>query len=171
MPPGVTADPADGMGLASSQASMARRRYERYRWSPVRRIAIAKQRPPGLPAWADTRLQGVSRRLLEAHDAPPLSAHGQGFRPGRGCHTALTEMRRTWAGLVWCSGGDRARCCDRLDHGVLRSMLREQIQARRFVRSSEHLLKAGDLEHWVDHATPSGAPQGGVVSPIRSTIA
>ena len=32
------------------------------------------------------------------------------------------------------------------------------------------MLKAGYLEDWTWHATHSGAPQGGVVSPILSNI-
>jgi hypothetical protein len=79
-------------------------------------------------------------------------------------------MRRTWQGIVWCIEGDLAQCFDSLDHGVLRAILREQIPDKRFLRIIEHLLKAGDLEPWVDHATLPGAPQGGVVSPLLSNI-
>jgi retron-type reverse transcriptase len=50
------------------------------------------------------------------------------------------------------------------------AILREKIQDNRFLRSIEHLLKAGYLEPWVYPATRSGAPQGGVVSPILATI-
>ena len=32
------------------------------------------------------------------------------------------------------------------------------------------MLKAGYLEDWTYHETPSGAPQGGVVSPLLSNI-
>jgi retron-type reverse transcriptase len=175
MTPGVTVATVDGMCLANIQAIIARLRYERYRWTPVRRISSAKKRsrqrrPLGLPTWADKLLQEVIRRILEAYDEPPLSDHGHGFRPGRGCHTALTEMRRTWKGLVWFIEGDLAPCFDSLDHGVLRSILREKIQDHRFVRIIEQLLRAGYLEHWVYHATLSGAPQGGVLSPILSNI-
>jgi hypothetical protein len=175
MPPGVTAETVEGMGLANIQAITARLRYARYRGTPGRRIAIAKQRarkrrPLGLPTWADTRLQEVSRSLLGAYGAPQLSAHGHGFRPGRGCPTALTEMRRAWKGIVWLIEGDLAPCFDRLDHGVLMAILRERIQDHRFVRVIAHLLKAGDLEPWVDHAALSGAPHGGGVSPLLSTL-
>jgi retron-type reverse transcriptase len=75
MTPGVTAETVDGMCLANIQAIIARLRDERYRWTPVRRISIAKnrsrkRRPLGLPTWSDTLLQEVIRSLLEAYDAP-----------------------------------------------------------------------------------------------------
>jgi group II intron reverse transcriptase/maturase len=175
MTPGVTAETGDGMCLAGIQAIIARLRYERYRWSPVRRIYIAtkrsrKRRPLGLPTWSDKLLQEVIRSLLEAYYEPQLSDHGHGFRPGRGCHTALTEIRRTWKGVVWFIEGAIAQCFDSLDHGVLMAILREKIQDHRFVRVIANLLKAGYLEQWVYHATLRGAPQGGVVSPILSNI-
>jgi Reverse transcriptase (RNA-dependent DNA polymerase) len=167
MTPGITAETVDGRCLANIQAIIARLRYERYRWTPVRRLSIAKKRsrkrrPLGLPTWSDTRLQDVIRSILEAYDEPQLSDHCHGFRPGRGCHTALTEIRRPWQGIVWFIEGDLAQCFDSLDHGVLLSILREKIQDNRFVRTIEQLLRAGDLEHWVYHAPLSGAPQGGV---------
>jgi group II intron reverse transcriptase/maturase len=175
MTPGVTAETVDGMCLAKIQAIIARLRYERYRWTPVRRIYIAKKRsrkrrPLGWPTWSDKLRQEVIRSILEAYYEPQLSDHCHGFRPGRGCHTALTEIRRTWKGIVWFIEGDIAQCFDSLDHGVLMSILREKIQDNRFLRIIENLLKAGYLEPWVYHATLSGAPQGGGVSPILSNI-
>ncbi len=50
------------------------------------------------------------------------------------------------------------------------SILRETLHDNRFLRLLSHLLKAGYLEEWRFNATPSGVPQGGVVSPILSSI-
>jgi retron-type reverse transcriptase len=79
-------------------------------------------------------------------------------------------MRRTWQGIVWFIAGDLAPCFDSLDHGVLMSSLREQLQDQRVWRSIENLLKAGYLEPWVDHAPRRGAPPGGGVRPLRSNL-
>jgi len=59
---------------------------------------------------------------------------------------------------------------DRIDHGVLLSILGEKIHDNRFLRLIRHLLQAGYLEDWQYHKTLSGSPQGGVVSPILSNI-
>jgi hypothetical protein len=52
----------------------------------------------------------------------------------------------------------------------MRSILAEQIHDGRFLRLISHMLKAGYLEDWRWNATLSGAPQGGVASPILSHI-
>ena len=50
------------------------------------------------------------------------------------------------------------------------AILREQLHDQRFLRLLAQLLQAGYLEEWRFHATLSGVPQGGVVSPILSNI-
>src|SRR5262249_61629371 len=91
--PGSTAETVDAMSLEKIDRIITALRYERYRWTPVRRTFIPKKsgklRPLGLPAWSDKGLQDVIRAMLEAYDEPQFSAHAHGFRPGRGCHTAL----------------------------------------------------------------------------------
>ena len=43
MTPGVTAETVDGMSLRKIEAIIEALRYERYRWTPVRRTYIAKK--------------------------------------------------------------------------------------------------------------------------------
>src|SRR5258707_2615610 len=38
----------------------------------------------------------VIRLLLEAYYEPQFSARSHGFRPRRGCHTALSEIQHNW---------------------------------------------------------------------------
>ena len=49
-------------------------------------------------------------------------------------------------------------------------ILAEKIHDNRFLRLIQQMLTAGYLEDWRYHETLSGAPQGGVVSPILSNI-
>ena len=49
-------------------------------------------------------------------------------------------------------------------------ILSEKIHDNRFLRLIQQMLKAGYLEDWKYHETLSGAPQGGVVSPVLSNI-
>src|SRR4051812_17747713 len=49
-------------------------------------------------------------------------------------------------------------------------MLAEKVHDGRFLRLIERMLHAGYLEDWTWKATLSGAPQGGVASPILSNI-
>jgi group II intron reverse transcriptase/maturase len=172
--PGATMETVDGMSLEKIDAIIDALRHERCRWTPVRRTYIPKKsgklRPLGLPTWSDKLLQEGVRLMLEAYDEPQFSPHSHGFRPGRGCHTALGEITKSWRGVKWFIEGDISQCFDSLDHEVMLSILRESIHDNRFLRLISNLLKAGYLEDWRFNATMSGAPQGSVVSPILSNI-
>ncbi len=175
MTPGSTEETVDGMSLAKIGAIIDALRQERYRWRPARRVYIEKPhsnklRPLGLPTWSDKLLQEVIRLILEAYYEPQFSDRSHGFRPGRGCHTALTEIQRKWTGTAWFIEGDISDCFGSLDHQILLSILKEKIHDGRFLRLIGNLLKAGYLADWRFNVTLSGSPQGGVVSPILSNI-
>jgi len=174
MTPGACGETADGMSVARIGRIIAALRCERYRFAPVKRVHIPKKngklRPLGLPSWADKLVGEVVRLLLEAYYEPRFSGRSHGFRPGRGCHTALTEVAETWTGTTWFIEGDISDCFGSLDHDVLLSILAEKIRDNRFLRLLQAMLRAGYLEDWEWNATLSGVPQGGVASPVLSNI-
>ena len=173
MTKGSTPETADAMSLAKIKSIIDDLRHERYRWTPVRRVYVPKKngkmRPLGLPSFSDKLLQEVIRSLLEAYYEPQWSPRSHGFRPQRGPHTALHQIR-SWTGTHWFLEGDIQQCFDALDHSVLLSILAERIHDNRFLRLIKHLLQAGYQTEWRYHPTLSGAPQGGIVSPILSNI-
>ena len=174
MTPGATGETVDGMSVGKIERITEALRYERYRWSPVKRIHIPKKngktRPLGLPPWSDKLVGEVVRLLLDAYYEPTFSDLSHGFRSGRGCHTALREVANTWTGTTWFIEGDVADCFGSFDHEIMLSTLAERIHDNRFLRLMRNMLKAGYLEDWVWNATLSGVPQGGVVSPILSNL-
>ncbi len=174
MTKGTTEETADGMALDKIKAIIDDLRYERYRWSPARRVYIPKKngtkRPLGVQSWSDKLVQEVIRLLLDAYLEPQFSPHSHGFRPERGCHTALREIYQNWAGSVWFIEGDISKCFDALSHELLLSMLRESIKDERFIRLISGLFKAGYLEEWRWNQTYSGTPQGSIVSPILANL-
>jgi group II intron reverse transcriptase/maturase len=174
MTPGATPETADGMSMEKIRAIIEAMRHERYRFSPAQRKYIPKKngklRPLGLPTWSDKLAGEVVRLLLEAYYEPRFSDRSHGFRPGRGCHTALREIAETWTGTTWFIEGDISDCFGSLDHEVMVRILAEKIHDNRFLRLIRNMLKAGYLEDWRWNATLSGSPQGGVVSPVLSNI-
>ena len=174
MTPGANAETADGMSEGKIDQIIEAMRHEQYRFCPARRVYIPKKngklRPLGLPSWSDKLVGEVARLLLEAIYEPRFSDRSHGFRKGRGCHTALREIRETWTGTTWFVEGDISDCYGSFDHEILLGLLAEKIHDQRFLRFIRHMLKAGYLEDWDHHDTLSGVPQGGVVSPILSNI-
>ncbi len=175
MTPGVTGETADGMSLEKIGSIIDALRAERFRFSPARRVYIekkgsTKKRPLGLPPWSDKLVAEVVRMLLDAYYDVQFSDRSHGFRPRRGCHTALTEVARTWHAVHWFIEGDISDCFGSLGHTVMLSTLAEKIHDGRFVRLIGRMLTAGYMEDWRWNATLSGAPQGGVASPILSNI-
>lgn len=96
--------------------------------------------------------------------------HSHGFRPKRGCHTALLEITQKGRATKWFIEGDISACFDRIDHTILLRILQEKIHDNRFIRLIKGLLDAGYLENWKYNSTYSGVPQGAVVSPILSNL-
>src|SRR5207302_10897813 len=168
---------ADDMSMEKIEAIIDAMRHERYRFSPVRRIYIPKKRsgklrPLGLPTWSDKLVGEVVRLLLEAYYEPQFSDRSHGFRPGRGCHTALRDVAETWTGTTWFVEGDISDCFGSLDHDVMVGILAERIHANRFLRLVRNMLQAGYRGDWIWGAALRAMPQGlGIQASVRGSRA
>jgi retron-type reverse transcriptase len=106
MTKGITDETVDAMSVAKIETIIKALRDGTFHWQPVRRVYIPKRkggkmRPLGLPDWSAKLVQEVIRMILEAYYEPRFSDHSHGFRPERGCHTALREIQTQWTGTVW----------------------------------------------------------------------
>jgi len=171
---GATQETVDGMSTGKIEGIIDLLRNERYEWTPSRRVLIpkgnGKTRPLGIPSWSDKLLQEVMRSLLNAYYEPQFSPNSHGFRPERGCHTALGDVFHAWTGTKWFIEGDIKGCFDNIDHTTLLSILQEKIKDGRFSALMKNLLEAGYLEQWTFRPTQSGTPQGGIISPLLANI-
>lgn len=171
---GTDSETADGMNRERIQRIIEQLRCERFNFRPARRIQIPKKsggtRPLGIPNFTDKLVQEVLRMVLEAYYEPRFRNSSHGFRPGRGCHTALANLQYKFKGAAWFIEGDIRGCFDNIDHDVLMAILARDIQDGRLLNLLRMGLKAGYLENWQYNRTYSGTPQGGILSPLLANI-
>jgi group II intron reverse transcriptase/maturase len=171
---GTENDTADGMNMARIRRIVDQLRYERFQFHPARRIHIPKKsggtRPLGMPNFTDKLVQEALRMMLEAYYEPRFRDSSHGFRPGRGCHTALANLKVKFHGAAWFIEGDIRGCFDHIDHEILMAILARDIQDGRLLNLIRMGLEAGYMEDWQYNRTYSGTPQGGILSPLLANI-
>jgi retron-type reverse transcriptase len=128
----------DGFSLERMEGIIARVMDGSYRFSPARRQYIpkpnGKKRPLGIPTADDKLVQAAIKILLEHIYEPIFANQSHGFRRGRSCHTALTEVRKTWHGVKWLVEVDIVGYYDNIDYDILLNLLRRRIDDERLIR-------------------------------------
>ena len=123
MTPGVSPETLDGMSKEVLKEISDRLRDESFQFHPGRRILIPKAsggtRPLTIAPPRDKLVQEAMRMILEAVFEPTFSDSSHGFRPGRGCHTALKAVRQNFQPSIWIIEGDISKCFDSIDHSKL----------------------------------------------------
>ena len=175
MTAGTDGQTISGMSMKRIEALIQKLRDRTYQPHPARRQYILKKsgkglRPLGIPAADDKLVQEVIRMILESIYEPTFKNTSHGFRPNRSCHTALTQIQKTFTGVSWFVEGDIKGCFDNIDHHILVNILRRRIKDEVFIDLIWKLLRAGYLEDWMKHQTYSGTPQGSGVSPLLANI-
>lgn len=171
---GTTEETIDGFSLQKINEIIEQLKTETFRFSPVRRVYIpkfnGKKRPLGVPNFRDKLVQEVMRMIVDNIYEPVFSNNSHGFREGRSCHTALSQIKNTWKGLTWCIEGDIKGFFDNINHQILIKMISKKIEDRRFLLLIHNALMCGVMEDWQFNKTYSGTPQGGIISPLLANI-
>nr|YP_009574382.1 hypothetical protein [Arthrobotrys musiformis]QBM31499.1 hypothetical protein [Arthrobotrys musiformis]QBM31649.1 hypothetical protein [Arthrobotrys musiformis] len=174
MTSGILTETLDGISEEVLQTISSKLKDESFRFSTSKRIEIPKPnggtKPLTIAPPRDKIVQEALRLILEAIYEPLFLDCSHGFRPNRGCHTALKKVSFDFQTSQWIIEGDISKCFDKINHQKLMEILNNKIEDKRFINIIWKALTAGYMEFRQHKNNIIGTPQGSIVSPILANI-
>jgi retron-type reverse transcriptase len=148
-----------------------------YQFEPVRRVMIPKPnksgfRPFTISGFRDKIVQQAIKMILEEIYEPKFLHTSHGFRPFRGCHSALESIRMNWTGISWFLEFGVEKCYNTMDKHRFISILKENIQDQRFIDLIVKLFNAGIIG-WKEGLGPDPSQrvsQDSILLPLLANI-
>ncbi len=139
MTPGISPSTLDGVSIEVFRKIIASLKNESFQFSPGRRVDIPKAsgvgtRPLTIAPPRDKIVQEVMRMILEAIFEPTFLESSHGFRPGKGCHSALRQVKTLFVSSSYIIEGDISKCFPSIDHTRLMEIVSERVSDDRFNR-------------------------------------
>jgi retron-type reverse transcriptase len=176
---GVDKTTLDGIDLDFIQRTSASLKGGTFRFTPARRILIPKPNKPGefRPLGIASPRQKIVQKAIELI-LTTIYEHifldcSYGFRPGRGCHSALKRIQLQNASVFsWAIEGDISQFFDTIPHHVILRLLSRVIDCPMTLKLIRQSLEVGYVvfDSGKHTAQVAGMPQGSILSPILSNI-
>jgi group II intron reverse transcriptase/maturase len=170
---------ADFAAAADEQLERLHQELKEKRYQPraVRQQLIPKAgqpgkfRPLGIPTIYDRVCQQAVLNRLEGIFEPIFDEANFGYRAGKSAKDALRKIwREIEEGREWIVDADLKDFFGSVDHEKLLTLINQRVSDGRVLGLIAQMLSAGVCVEGEVQPTPSGTPQGGVISPLLSNI-
>ena len=173
---GVTHEEYEKDAARNIQHLHQRLKDGRYQAQPLRRVYIpkedGKQRPISIPSLEDKIVQKAMVEVLNAIYEQDFLDCSYGFRPGRGPHQALDEVRRVICTRPtgWILEIDITAYFDSIVREQLMEMVEKRISDGSVLRLIRKWIKVGVIEEGRLLVSETGTGQGQTISPLLANI-
>jgi group II intron reverse transcriptase/maturase len=173
-PPEASSASSNSLVLSELRDDLKARRFQP---DAVREVMIpkpgGKRRRLGIATVRDRVVQAALKAVLEPIFEADFQPCSYGFRPGRRAQDAIAEIHYlTSRSYEWVVEGDIKACFDEISHSGLLGRMRGRVGDKRVLGLVKAFLKSDILgEDRQLRGSSTGAPQGGILSPLLSNIA
>ena len=173
---GVTYEEYERDVAGNIQTLHERLKNGKYQAQPLRRVYIpkenGKQRPISIPALEDKIVQKAMVEILNAIYEQDFLDCSYGFRPGRGQHQALDEVRRVICTrpTEWILEIDITAYFDSIVRKQLMEMIEKRVRDRSVLRLIRKWIQVGVIEEGRLLVSETGTGQGQTISPLLANV-